>query len=142
MTAEQAKPLINERMLNAPIEKVWQALTDEGQLKEWSSYISNFKPEVGFEFRFELGPDPEHQFLHICEVTEVVENKKLTYSWRYDGYEGISYLTFELSAEGQKTKLKKTWAGLESFPTLFTRAGFEEGSKYQLDALQKFVEDN
>jgi len=45
-----------------------------------------------------------------------VEGKKISYSWRYDGYEGSSLVTFELFDEGGKTRVKLTHSGLETFP--------------------------
>ncbi|MFK8843598.1 SRPBCC domain-containing protein, partial [Escherichia coli] len=67
---------------------------------------------------------------HLCEVTEVEPGRKLTYSWRYDGYEGISYVTFELFPQGEKTRLVLTHSGLETFPESnpdLARANFEAG---------------
>jgi hypothetical protein len=46
-----------------------------------------------------------------------VENgRKLTYSWKYDGYPGESFVTFELFGDDDKTRLKLTHDGLETFP--------------------------
>ncbi len=70
--------------------------------------LAEFKAEVGFEFRFTGGPSPEKQCLHICKIMEVMYEKKLTHSWRYDGYEGNSFVTFELLAQGNQTLLKLT----------------------------------
>ena len=108
-------PIVVESTLNASSERVWRAITEKGQMKQWYFDLKEFKPEVGFEFQFEGGPD-ERKYLHLCKVTEVDPGKKLTYSWRYDGYEGISFVTFELFPEGNKTRLKLTHAGLETFP--------------------------
>lgn len=109
------EPFVIERIFNAPIEKVWNAITDKNEMKQWYFDLKEFKAEVGFEFRFYAGDDKK-QWLHICEITEVFPGKKLSYSWRYDGYAGISYVTFELFEEGEKTRLKLTHSGLESFP--------------------------
>ncbi len=114
-TTMKNNPFIIERTYNAPIAKIWKALTDKDEMKQWYFYLAEFKPEVGFEFRF-YGGTEKNQYLHICKVTEVIVGKKLTHSWRYDGYEGISFVTFELFAEGHKTRLKLTHAGLETFP--------------------------
>jgi uncharacterized protein YndB with AHSA1/START domain len=113
MTAE---PFIIERTYNAPVARVWKAITDKDDMKQWYFDLKEFKAEVGFEFSFSGGPSPEKSYLHICQITEVIINKKLTYSWRYDGYEGISFVTFELFDEGDITRLKLTHAGLETFP--------------------------
>jgi uncharacterized protein YndB with AHSA1/START domain len=109
-------PIIIERVFNAPVEKIWNAITDKEEMKQWYFDLKEFKAESGFEFRFFGGPSPEKQYLHLCKITEVIPRKKLTYSWRYDGYEGNSFVAFELFEEGNKTKVKLTHAGLETFP--------------------------
>jgi uncharacterized protein YndB with AHSA1/START domain len=122
-------PFEIERMYNAPIQTVWRALTDKEEMKKWYFDLPEFKPEVGFEFRFTGGTE-NNSYLHICTVTEVVEGRKLTHSWRYDGYEGNSFVTFELFDEGEKTRLKLTHAGLETFPqdkADFARENFVQG---------------
>jgi len=105
-----------ERLLQDPVDKVWKALTDKDEMKKWYFDLSAFHPQVGFEFSFNgQGHDCE-QYVHHCKITEVIPGKKLSYSWRYEGYPGISVVTFELFSEGDKTRLKLTHAGLESFP--------------------------
>ena len=32
----------------------------------------------------------EKQWLHLCKVVEVIPQRKLSYSWKHDGYEGDS----------------------------------------------------
>jgi len=110
------------RLLNTSVEKVWKAITDKDEMKQWYFDIADFQLQIGFEFRFYAG-SKEKQWLHVCKITEIVAGKKLTYSWRYDGYSGISYVTFELFNEGDvadckagKTRVKLTHSGLESFP--------------------------
>ena len=109
------EPFIIERILNASVEKVWKAITDKDEMEKWYFDLAEFKPEVGFEFQFYAGDDKK-QWLHACKVTEVIPEKKLTYSWRYEGYSGISYVTFELFDEAEETRLKLTHSDLESFP--------------------------
>ena len=124
-------PIVVERIYNAPIEKVWKAITDKNEMKQWYFDLAEFKAEAGFEFQFYgQGKDGE-QFLHLCKITEVIVGKKLTHSWRYDGYEGNSFVTFELFDENGKTRLKLTHAGLETFPVItnnaFAKENFVEG---------------
>lgn len=111
-----SSPIVIERIYDAPATKVWKAITDKDQMKHWYFDLKEFKPVVGFEFEF-IGGTETKSYLHLCKVTEVIPGKKLTYSWRYDGYAGNSFVTWELFEEGEKTRLKLTHAGLETFPT-------------------------
>lgn len=124
-----ATPIIIERLLNAPIEKVWAAISDKNEMKKWYFDLAEFKAEVGFEFQFTGGPE-DRSYLHLCRVTEVVAGKKLAYSWRYDGYEGNSFVSFELFPDGQKTLIKLTHIGLDTFPASnadFAKNNFVQG---------------
>ena len=139
----KTQPFTIERTYNAPIARVWQALTDKDEMKQWYFDLKEFKPEVGFKFQF-WGGDEKKKYLHLCEITEVVPNKKLTYSWRYDGYTGESFVTFELSPEGDKTRLKLTHEGLETFPadeSALARKNFESGWNQIIGtSLKEFLE--
>jgi uncharacterized protein YndB with AHSA1/START domain len=139
----EQQTIIIERTYNAPIEKVWKALTDKDQMKEWYFDIPDFKPEVGFEFEFIGKGKKGEEYLHKCKITEIIPQQKLTHSWRYDGYEGNSFVTFELSAEGDKTHIKLTHTGLETFPAVeaFAKSNFVEGWTYIVGkGLKEFVE--
>ena len=105
-----------ERTYQAPTSLVWEAITNKDEMKLWYFDLPEFKPLVGCEFQFMGGPAEDRQYKHICQVTEVIPNKKLAYSWRYDGYQGNTLVTFELFDEGDQTKLKLTHEGLETFP--------------------------
>jgi uncharacterized protein YndB with AHSA1/START domain len=121
-------PIVVEITLNAPASKVWKAITSDQEMKKWYFDLPGFKAEKGYKFHFNGGT--EHKtYLHLCEVLEVVPEKKLSYSWRYDGYEGNSKVSFDLTPEGDKTKLKLTHEGLETFPPNpdFARNNFVEG---------------
>ena len=123
------EPFIIERTYNAPADKVWQAITDKDKMKQWYFDLAEFKPEVGFEFRFDGGSE-EQQYHHICRITEVEPGRKLTHTWQYEGYPGESFVTFELFDEGNKTRLRLTHTGLETFPQNskdFARESFSAG---------------
>lgn len=128
---KNSEPIIVEKLYNASIDKVWQALTDNDEMKKWYFDIPEFKPEPGFEFQFYAEGKQGEKFLHLCKVVEVISKKKLSYSWRYDGYEGNSLVTFELLPEGDKTKLKVMHAGVETFPVTahndFAKENFMQG---------------
>jgi uncharacterized protein YndB with AHSA1/START domain len=145
------EPLIIEYNFNAPAIKIWKALTNKNQMKQWyfdispkDSSIIGFKAEVGFEFQFEGTGKDGKRFLHLCKITEVEYCKKLTYGWRFEGYEGNSFVTFELFAGGEnQSRLKLTHSGLETFPqtTDFAKQNFVDGWTYIIGkSLKEFLE--
>ena len=110
-------PFVIERSYPVSIEKVWKAITDPAQMKVWYFDLPGFSPTVGYEFEFMGGSPDGEQFRHLCRVTESIPNKKLSYTWRYDGFPGESLVSFELFAEGEHaTRLRLTHTGLETFP--------------------------
>ena len=137
-----AEAVVIERTFNAPIARVWKALTDVDEMRQWYFDLKEFKPEVGFEFEFVV----EHKgmtYHHLCRITEVIPQKKLAYTWRYKGHEGDSLVTFELAAAGDNTRLKLTHEGLETFPktAAFARKNFVEGWTALIgSSLKEFVE--
>jgi uncharacterized protein YndB with AHSA1/START domain len=137
-----AEALVIERTFNASVARVWKALTDVNEMRIWYFDLKEFKPEVGFEFAFVV----EHEgnrYDHRCKVTEVIPQKKIAYTWRYEGHEGSSLVTIELSPERDKTRLKLTHEGLETFPKTpaFARENFEKGWTAIIGSeLKKFVE--
>ena len=136
------EPIIIERLLNVLVQKVWDALTINEQMKKWYFNLESFKPEVGFEFRFDGGPE-DRVYHHVCKITQVIPMKKLSYSWRYEGYEGNTGVSFELFDENGKTRLKLTHTGLENFPDNpdFAKHNFVEGwTQIVGTSLKNFVE--
>ena len=96
--------------------QIWKALNDKDEMKKWYFELEEFKPEVGFEFRF-WGGTEERQYLHLCRITEVIEGHKLSHTWSYDGIPGSTLLTFEIEPESDgKTRLKLSHTGFETFP--------------------------
>ena len=138
----EVNAVVIERTYNAPVEKVWKALTDVDQMRQWYFDLKEFKPEVGFEFAFVV----EHEgnrYDHRCKVTEVVPQRKIAYTWRYEGHEGESLVIIALSPERDKTRLKLTHEGLETFPKTpaFARENFEKGWTAIIGSeLKEFVE--
>ena len=138
-----AEAVIIERTFNAPVAKVWNAITSVEEMRQWYFDLKEFRPEVGFEFEFVV----EHKgmkYHHLCKITEVIPQKKIAYTWRYSGEEGDSLVTFELFPEGDKTRLKLTHEGLETFPKLpaYARTNFEKGWNEIIgSSLKRYVEE-
>jgi uncharacterized protein YndB with AHSA1/START domain len=135
-------PFTIERTFDAPIAKVWTALTNADEMRRWYFDLKEFKPEVGFEFQFVAEHDG-NAYDHRCKVTDVIPQKKIAYTWRYHGHAGESLVTFELFDEDGRTKLKLTHEGLETFPKLpaFAWKNFERGWTSLIGTeLKQFVE--
>jgi uncharacterized protein YndB with AHSA1/START domain len=140
----EGMPVVIERTLNAPVARVWQALTDLAQMKQWYfPQLDAFKPEVGFETRV----DVEHEgkvYIHFWKVTEVIPNRKIAYSWKYKDVPGDSLVSFELFPAGEKTRLKLTHTGLGTFDPKtnpdYASKNFFQGWTHFSGALAGFVE--
>ncbi len=135
--------VVVERTYDARVEKVWRALTDIAQMKQWYfPQLTAFEPKVGFETRV----DVEHEgkvYIHYWKVTEAIPNQKIAYSWRYPDAPGDSVVSFELFPEGDKTRLVLTHTGLASFegrkrPDYASRNFFGGWSHFK-DALAEFL---
>ena len=144
MSTAPAKAIVVERLFATSADALWRALTDKDEMRQWYFDLPEFKPEVGFQFSFTGGPSPERLYVHLCEITEVVLGKKLSYSWRYEGYSGDSLVSFELFPKGDKTLLRLTHVGVESFPSDnpdLARHNFEAGWDGIVNqSLQAYVE--
>lgn len=125
----ETTPLVVERTLNAPVSRVWQALTDNEQMKQWYFKLESFEPRVGFEFSFSGQGSKGDKYMHSCRVTAVEPERKLSYTWAYDSFPGGSEVSFELFPEGDKTLVRITHTGLESFSKNIPDFGVESFSK-------------
>src|SRR5213083_1915928 len=144
MKTDVTDSVVLERTYNAPVARVWQALTDADQMRVWYFDLKEFKPEVGFEFEFTV----EHEgnrYHHLCKITKVVAQKKIAYTWRYKGEPGDSLVTFELFPEDDNTRVKLTHTGIETFPKTpaYARENFESGWTAIIGTeLKQFVEQS
>lgn len=141
---EDDAPVVLERLFNAPIEKVWEAITDINQMKLWYfPQLEDFRPEVGFETQFNV----HHEgidYLHIWKVVEVKSMKKISLEWKYGSYPGNSLVSFELFPDGNKTRLVLTHRGIESFmpgkyPELGKKNFIEGWTAFMDNSLKKFL---
>ncbi len=108
-------PVVVEHILNAKIEDVWKIITEIEHMSKWFfDNIPSFEAVVGFETRFTVSTG-ERSFPHIWKITEVDTGKKITYNWKYEGYEGDSSVHFELFLKDDKTLIRLTTEILEDF---------------------------
>jgi uncharacterized protein YndB with AHSA1/START domain len=105
---EAHHPFKLERVLSAPVTKVWHALTDNEALKQWYfDFKGNFKLKVGHVFEWKAGPPDGKQWLHRGKIIEVVAGKKIVHSWDFPGYSGEAKLTWELEEKSNNETLLK-----------------------------------
>ncbi len=127
------EPVIIDQTFHISIENVWKALTELEQMKQWFfEDIVSFKPEVGFETKFDLQVE-DKIYEHLWKLTEVIPMKKITYNWKYDGYPGDSFVSFELIEMNLNTQLILTHRVVECFPLdnpIFSRQSTVDGWSY------------
>ena len=128
-----------------PLEKVWKAITEKDQMKQWFfEDIKDFKAEAGFETEFDVAFE-NRNFRHQWKITEVIPPVKIKYNWKYGGYAGDSFVTFELSEQNAKTRLKLIHEVVQDFPAeeaAFSRKSMQEGWNYLIgQRLKSYLDD-
>jgi len=111
------KPITVEENFTASVDQVWKAITDVKEMRLWFfDNIESFNPEVGFETQF-LVQVEDRKYTHCWKVIELIPNKKITYTWRYEEYQGDASVTFELFEKQDQVTLKLSLKVIEDFPS-------------------------
>ncbi|WP_160137548.1 SRPBCC family protein [Chryseobacterium sp. c4a] len=123
-------PIIVQYKINAPVEKVWKALTDKNEMKSWYFDIQDFEPEVGKIFNF-YEPGGENKYHHQGEVLEIIPHQKLKHTWSYPDFsEQKTTVTWDLQSDNDGTLVKLIHEDIENFKDLgegFSRENFIGG---------------
>ena len=129
--------------VRSPIDHVWNALTDPTMLSKWMLFKTNdFKPVIGHTFQFKDAAGFPGSI--NCEVTEVDEPHRLSYSWVSDqlGPSGLKHetvVTWTLTeAEAGVTRLHLEQSGFQSGGKQEI-GGAKYGWKMMLDQLQEVL---
>lgn len=141
-----SQPIVVEQVFPVPASVVWKAITDPDQMRQWFfQAMTEFRPEVGFETRFDVEIDGQI-FPHEWKLTEVVPKSRLACQWRYGGFPGDSTVIWELHESDGQTTLTLTHTGQESFPQdipAFRRESCVAGWRYFLQqSLKDFLEQS
>jgi uncharacterized protein YndB with AHSA1/START domain len=134
-----------KRFINAPRARVYAAWTDPAQLKQWwgpeSVRTRNFAADVrvGGKYRWDLINQEDEEMSVFGEYRELVPEKKIVFSWKWDDDQSwenrTSIVTVELSDHGGGTELLLKH---EQLPSEESRDRHNEGWNSVLDRLDKF----
>ncbi len=153
-TADQ-DAVITELEVNAPIERVFHALTDPAQLMRWwgqegecKATLWEMDARVGGKWRFEAS-DPSgkiivngvSEFRAHGEILEFSPPRRIAYSWIanwHDRPEQPTVVTWDLASAGQGTKVRVTHSGLAHLAV--ARRDYAGGWPGVVNYLKTFVE--
>lgn len=114
-----------------PPERVWRALTDPDELEAWLME-NDFEPRVGHRFQFRDEPRPGWRGVVDCEVLEVDEPRRLSYTWRGDEDGEPTVVTFTLEPDDGGTRLRLEHTDFRGLRGLVTRLILSRGWKKKL----------
>ncbi len=107
------EPILKKVTINAPASKVWKALTDPAEVEKWMLMQTAFLPQKGKDFTFKAEPTENWDGVFKCSVKEIVENKKLVYTWDTNFINAETIVSFELKEVGKQTEVILTHSGWE-----------------------------
>jgi uncharacterized protein YndB with AHSA1/START domain len=94
-----------EQTYDAPIDRVWKALTSSDSLADWLM-PNDFEAVVGHRFRLTGKPMPGWRGYVECEVIEIDPPRKLSFTWiGDDDWTQPTLVSFALQDLGPKTHL-------------------------------------
>ena len=110
------EPIVVEETFAVSKRELWSAITELDRMTKWFfDNIRSFEPRLGYETRF-IVTNKDRIFPHLWRIIEVIPEKRITYNWKYEGYEGNSLVTFELSESENNSTLILTHEVTETFP--------------------------
>ena len=118
MTETNTKEIRKTIVIDASPELVFRALTYENELNQWlSSEKAVLEPQVGGAWMFKNHrSDTGEIHTTLGKVLEIIQDKKLSYTWNIDDYldfpETIVMWTLEPLEGGSKTEIMLVHSGL------------------------------
>lgn len=103
--------IVHEVVYPHPVWKVWRALTDSAALAEWLM-PNDFQPRLGHRFTFRRDQGNDWKGVVDCEVVEIIEPRRLAYTWLGRGLEfPMTLVTFVLEPVENGTRLRLEHTG-------------------------------
>ena len=137
-------PITEIVVCHVEVDKIWQALTDVEQMKEWYFTMNDFELAEGKQFYF-YEPGENRKYKHVCTILEIKPNEEFRHTWSYPELtKGESTVSWYLKQEGEHTTVTLTHEHLETFADGgkdFDRENFVEGWNDILqNSLKTYVE--
>jgi uncharacterized protein YndB with AHSA1/START domain len=107
------EPILKKVTINAPATKVWKVLTDPAKVEAWMLMETTFLPQKGKDFTFKAEPNENWDGIFKCSVKEIVENKRLVYTWDTGFINAETIVSFELKETGNQTEVTLIHSGWE-----------------------------
>ncbi|PYQ42565.1 MAG: hypothetical protein DMG99_08665 [Acidobacteria bacterium] len=144
--------IVSEMHIAAPPERVFKALTDPGELKQWFSSpdcpvkMWEMDPRLDGAYRYstEKGSiivNGVSEFECHGHITEFDPPRVLAYTWYANWHDDSTRRTlvrWELTAQEQGTHVKVTHSGLSNLP--IARKDYSGGWPGVVEMLKKFIE--
>jgi len=144
--------IVSEVQINAPMERVFEALTDPRQLLRWwnseecQTDFFEMDARLGGQWRFGTNPSKLNvngvsQFFCQGEVVEFDPPRRLAYTWIANWHDDKTRKTivrWELTATKDGTHVKVTHSGLAQ--EAVARKDYSGGWPGVVESLKKFVE--
>ncbi len=105
------KIIKREIVIDAPVSKVWEHITDPQKIAGWLM-PNDFEATVGKKFML----DCQQQGKVSCTVKEVVPQQKLVYSFQSKVTQVETLVTITLAKEGKGTRLTLLHSGWDALP--------------------------
>ena len=115
-----------------PPERVWRALTTPDELAAWLM-PNDFAPVVGHKFQFNVGPQWGWRGFVDCEVLEVDEPRRLSYTWQGDPKHPPTIVTWTLEPIPTGTRLRLVHSEFRGFRGWFLKSIMGSGWKGMLN---------
>lgn len=117
-------------IIEAPVAKVWQALTDPDMIDAWGGGPTTMSTKVGADFEFGGGDI-------WGKNIEIISHKQIKQEWFGGEWDQPSIVTFDLSGSGKQTTVVVTH---EDVPDS-EKADLEDGwQKYYFGPIKKLLE--
>lgn len=128
---------------------LWEALTNRQLIGRWLMPADGFEPVIGNRFTFQTKPAGEWDGTIRCQVLEVTENQRLSYTWAGGHESNVGYgslletlVTITLSPEEGGTRLRLTHSGFVLPKNEVAYRNMSDGWKVVAKRLDKVVSED